>query len=163
MSAGAFIFRHGAVIRKREGFSWYPFCRSGGSRCSQDSNSHALPSWALWVPKLSGCQNLSTLLQRMNHILGIFSGTVHPSLVTVIHMDAEAFHCPPRTHFQNALRSWGSHHHRDWARPHKDSRYTRPRGFSPSGLAILATFTGIFGACRIHPREKKPRFLSPAS
>ena len=29
----------------------------------------------------------------MNHILGIFSGTVHLGLVTVIHMDAEAFHC----------------------------------------------------------------------
>ena len=92
MSAGAFIFRHGAVIGKREDFRGIP-----AAVRAVDAHRIVILTLsflgALGTEAVQDVKNLSTLLQRMNHILGIFSGTVHLGLVTVIHMDAETFHC----------------------------------------------------------------------
>ena len=99
MSAGALIFRNGAVLGKGKDLCGIPFT-------VRAVNAHRIISLfltflgCLCTEAVQDIKNFSPLLQRLNHIFRIFPGTVHLRLITVIHVDAEALHGFFKFHFE---------------------------------------------------------------
>ena len=99
MAAGALILRHRAVLRQRGDLRGIP-------AAVRAVNAHRIIGFpfsllrGLGTEAVQNVENLPSFLQGMNHMLGIFSGTVHGTLITVIHFDTEALHSSLEFHFK---------------------------------------------------------------